>query len=401
MVERNVNFKKLNSGYLFPEIRKKAQAFLEKNPKAQLISLGIGDTTEPLPPAIIEGLHAQVARLGTKEGYTGYGPEQGCLELRQLIADKIYHGRVKDNEVFVTDGAKCDLGRLQLLFGNKATIAVQDPSYPAYVDGSVIFGRSGEFNTSFFQYQGLSYLPCHPKNDFFPDLTKTNPSDLIFFSSPNNPTGVAANRKQLSELVQFAKNNSSIIIFDSAYSSYIRNPEIPKSIFELEESRDCAIEVGSFSKMAGFTGVRLGWTVVPEQLKYNDGSSIRDDWLRLLQTCYNGASNIAQSGAIAALSSEGLKQMQQLQNYYSKNAQLLKIAFEKLGAIVYGGIDAPFLWVMFEKKNSWDLFHTMLERYHIITTPGSGFGKQGEGFLRISAFGQRQDVEEVVRRLAK
>ena len=282
-------------------------------------------------------------------------------------------------------------------------VAVQDPAYPVYVDGSVVAGAAGANTGS--SYEGITYMNCTPENNFFPDLTKIQKDSLIYFCSPNNPTGAVATREQLKTLVDFANANGCIIIFDAAYFCFIRDEKLPKSIFEIEGAKTCAIEVNSFSKPAGFTGVRLGWSVVPNELKYADGSSVRADWNRVMTTLFNGASNIAQAGGLAALDDEGLAEMKSLVDYYLENARIIKAAlttekFKSAGVEVYSDGNAPYLWVRFPNRKSWDVFDQILDQCRIVTTPGSGFGPAGESFIRFSAFGHRADVEEACRRLA-
>jgi LL-diaminopimelate aminotransferase len=401
MVSRNPNLKKLNAGYLFPVIAKKKKAFLEACPQAQIISLGIGDTTEPIPQFISEEMQKKASQLATREGYSGYGPEQGHLDLRKAIADHLYASSIDPDDIFISDGSKCDIGRLQVLFGGQATVAIQDPSYPVYVDTSVIMGQTDVYNASLTQYDNISYMRCDPENHFFPDLTNTPRTDLIYFCSPNNPTGAAATREQLMQLVNFAKKNRSIIIYDAAYASFIQNPDLPKSIYEIEGAHEVAIELGSFSKMVGFTGVRLAWSIVPKTLLFEDGHSVHADWSRINSTFFNGASNIAQAGGLAALQPAGLKATKNLVDFYMQNTQILKQVFEECGYSVYGGIDTPFLWVKFPGKSSWEAFEDLLTKAHILCTPGSGFGPAGEGFLRFSAFGHRTDIMEAATRLKK
>lgn len=378
----------LKANYLFPEINLRKKQFLAEHPYASLISLGIGDTTEPIPQSIAAALSNAAARLGTLEGYSGYGPEQGLKELREKIASKLYNNCISPENIFVTDGAKCDLGRLQMLFGSQISIAVQDPAYPVYLEGSLIQG-----------IKEIIPMPCNPENKFFPDLEKIPRTDLIYFCSPNNPTGAAATKPQLEQLVKFAKTNRSIIIYDSAYSCYIQDPSIPRSIYEIEGAKDVAIEVGSFSKIAGFTGVRLGWTIMPEELTYEDGSSVKADWKRLISTIFNGASNIAQAGGCAILEEKGIQEIASLINYYMENVRTIKNTLEKLGYEVFGGVNAPYLWVRFKGQNSWDVFQQFLEKFHIVTTPGAGFGPEGEQFIRLTAFGHRNTILEAVKRL--
>lgn len=400
MTKRNDHLHLFQKGYLFPEIIKRKNDYLKKNPGTSLISLGIGDTTEPLSFSITKGLVEAAQKLGTVEGYSGYGPEEGQLLLREKINETIYSNRFEIEEIFVSDGTNSDIGRLQFLFGDAATIAVQDPTYPVYVDTSVIKGRAGTFDKTTRKYNRIHYLPCLPENNFFPHLHKANRSDLLYFCSPNNPTGIAATKAQLKRLVDYATKEKSIILFDTAYSSYIQDADCPRSIYEIEGAEKVAIEMGSFSKMAGFTGVRLGWTVVPKQLRYECGNSVHADWSRIHCTFFNGASNIAQGGGLAALSKEGQAEIQERIQFYLENSRLLKTAFENLGLEVYGGINAPFLWVKFPSLLSWDLFEIFLEQVQIVTVPGSGFGPGGEHFLRFSAFSKRENVKEVIKRIS-
>jgi LL-diaminopimelate aminotransferase len=400
-VKRNVNLGKLQAGYLFPEIARRRNAHLAKNPDAKIISLGIGDTTEPIPGVIAEAMEAAARGLSTLEGYSGYGAEQGQGALRAALASTFYQGLgVKDSEIFVSDGAKCDISRLQLMFGSQLSVAVQDPSYPAYVDSSVMLGQTGEYDTSVQQYSKIVYMPCTPENNFFPDLASMPRTDIIFFCSPNNPTGNTASRAQLEELVAFARKNGSIIVYDSAYAIYIED-DSPKSIYEIPGAREVAIETGSFSKYAGFTGVRLGWTVVPDELQYEDGFPVIRDFNRVMCTCFNGASNIAQAGGLACLSPEGLSAMEGLVSFYKENTRMLRETFNELGFKTYGGVNAPYVWVQFPGRSSWEVFEEILTKANIVTTPGSGFGPGGEGFVRASAFGHRENILEAIERLKK
>eukprot|EP00475_Leptophrys_vorax_P000825 TRINITY_DN10448_c0_g1_i2.p1 TRINITY_DN10448_c0_g1~~TRINITY_DN10448_c0_g1_i2.p1 ORF type:complete len:328 (+),score=31.67 TRINITY_DN10448_c0_g1_i2:130-984(+) len=279
-------------------------------------------------------------------------------------------------------------------------MSCQDPSYPAYVDTSVMMGQTGEYDPSSQQYRNISYLRCSPENNFFPDLKSAPRTDIIYFCSPNNPTGLAASRAQLEELVAFARANGSIIVYDSAYAIYIED-DSPKSIYEIPGADEVAIETGSFSKYAGFTGVRLGWSVVPAALRYADGSPVRNDFNRITSTCFNGASNVAQAGGLACLSPEGLEAMKTLVTFYKENANILKETFTSLGFETHGGVNAPYVWVRFPDRTSWDVFAEILEKADIVTTPGSGFGPGGEGFVRASAFGNRANIEEAARRIKK
>ena len=401
MVKRNPNMAKLQSSYLFPEISRRKKEFFDKNPNAKLISLGIGDTTQPITPHIIEGLSNEVARLGTKKGYNGYGAEQGLEELREKIAERLYNGKIHGDEVFVSDGAKPDTARLQLLFGGNATISVQDPSYPVYVDSSVIIGQTREYDSKKMQFDGIQYMKCTPENDFFPDLKKLKKTDIIFFCNPNNPTGAAANAGQLKELVDFARKNNSILVYDAAYSQFISDKSLPKSIYEIQGAREVAIEISSFSKPIGFTGVRVGWTVVPNELKFDDGTLVNKDWNRITTTLFNGASNIAQHGALAALDEKGMKEIKETISYYLENARIIRDSLQKLGYEAYGGVHAPYLWVRIKGKTSWQAFEEFLKKANVVTIPGVGFGPSGEGFLRLSALGHREDVKEAVKRIER
>ncbi len=401
MVARNKNFAKLKSGYLFPEINRRKKKVQQANPGAKIISLGIGNTTEPLKPHITSALTEASKGLGKQEGYSGYGDEQGLTELRSKIAEKLYGGAIEADEVFVSDGAKCDIGRLELMFGPKVSIAVQDPSYPVYVDGSVIVGATGEYDEAKKQFTGIDYMECTPENKFFPNLEHAHGAEIIYFCSPNNPTGAVASKKQLKELVDFAKDNDSIIVFDAAYSEYIRDKNLPKTIFEVKGAKDVALEVNSFSKPIGFTGVRLGWTVVPKKLRYDDGSPVIDDWNRVMTTLFNGASNIVQSGGLAALDGEGLSEMRATTDFYMENAKIIKTVLDEVGVESYGGDNAPYIWARFPGKKSWDVFEQILTKAFVVTTPGSGFGPAGEGFIRFSAFGHKADVIEACERLKK
>ncbi len=314
------------------------------------------------------------------KGYTGYGAEQGNNLLREKIASKLYGNVIKPDEVFVSDGSKCDISRLQFMFGNKVLSAVQDPSYPVYVDTSVMIGQTDDGANNNGQFGGIVYMPCNPKNNFFPDLENLERADVIYFCSPNNPTGAVATRGQLTELVEYAKRKGSIIVFDAAYAPFIRTPGVPKSIFEIGGARSCAIEVNSFSKYAGFTGVRLGWTVVPDELKFADGSSVRQDFNRVMTTAFNGASNIAQSGGLACLDDTGLAEIQTLIEYYLENASILRNGIKDCGFTVSGGFDSPYVYVDLDGASSWDMFNVILENTQVVTIPGAGFGPGEEKY---------------------
>ncbi|MDR1319021.1 MAG: LL-diaminopimelate aminotransferase [Treponema sp.] len=402
MISRNPCIANIKAGYLFPEIARRRREFAAAHPdtaspEGRIISLGIGNTTEPILPHINAGLVGGAEALGSVETYSGY-QDDGLLELREKISAVFYRGRFGADEVFISDGAKCDIGRLQLLFGASTPAAVQDPSYPVYVDGSVLIGAAGGWEG--LGYRGVTYLPCTAENGYFPDLTKLPAGCVLYFCSPNNPTGAVASREQLAALVRAAVEKGAIIIFDAAYSEYIRDPALPRSIYEIEGACACAIEVNSFSKPAGFTGVRLGWSVVPKELKYSGGESVNADWIRVCGTIFNGASNIAQAGGLAALDDEGLGEIRKLTDFYLGNAKLIRTALRNLGITCVGGDNSPYIWAKFPGRDSWEVFSEILEKCRVLTTPGSGFGPAGQGFIRFSAFGHRADVEEACRRLA-
>ena len=404
MIKRNTGFKNLTAGYLFPEVARRRREYQEKNKDAKIISLSIGNTTEPLPEFIAKAMADYSMALATAEGYSGYGDEQGNSALRAKIAEVWYKGLATADEVFISDGAKCDIARIQTLFGSKVKVAVQDPSYPVYVDGSVIIGAAGK--NSGKGYKGVTYMPCVPENNFFPDLSKVKKNSLIYFCSPNNPTGACATKEDLKKLVDFANSNGCIIIYDAAYREFIRDENLPKTIFEIEGSRTCAIEINSFSKPAGFTGVRLGWSIVPNDLKFADGTSVNKDWNRVMTTLFNGASNVAQAGGLACLEPEGIQAMKDVIDYYLVNAKKIEETlkgenFRKIGVEIYSTGNSPYVWAKFPGKKSWDVFDTILDKCHIVTTPGSGFGPSGESFIRFSSFGHQKDVNEACERLSK
>ncbi|MCB1109613.1 MAG: LL-diaminopimelate aminotransferase [Chlamydiia bacterium] len=382
MLERPPAFKVLSPSYLFPEINRRKEVFLKENPGVKLLSLGIGDTVLPLPQVIATALEKGAAELGTPEGYSGYGKEQGLLKLRAQICQRLYP-RLSPEEVFISDGAKSDLGRLQNLFGGKVRVGIQDPTYPVYVDGSLLQG-----------VQEIKFLPCTAENDFFPHVPPG--LDLLYFCNPNNPTGRAYTRGELQHLVEYALENQTIILYDGAYFSYIQDPTLPRTIYEIPGAERVAIEVNSFSKMAGFSGVRLGWTVIPKALKFRCGHSIRDDFYRFGCTVFNGASNIAQKGGVAVFSDAGWEEVQKLVRYTMRNASLLKAFFKKEGYRVHGGENAPYLWLETPGQKSWDVFQEFMEKRHLIVTPGAGYGPSGEHAIRVSAFGHYEDICELI-----
>ena len=403
MINRNNGFSNLTAGYLFPEIARRRREYAAKHPESSIISLGIGNTTEPLSPHIAKAMSDYALALATPEGYSGYGDEQGLTALREKISKVFYPGMIDASEVFISDGAKCDIARIQTLFGSDVKVAVQDPAYPVYVDGSVVIGAAGKMKADGTGYEGIVYMPCVPENNFFPDLSVVPENSLIYFCSPNNPTGAASTKEELTKLVEYARKHGCIIIFDAAYFGFIRNPELPKTIYEIPGAKECAIEINSFSKPAGFTGVRLGWSIVPNELKFADGSSVNKDWNRVMTTLFNGASNIAQAGGLAALDEEGLKEMTAIIDYYLENVKTMSDVlngekFKKAGVKVYSTGNSPYLWVFFPGYKSWEIFDKILEECNVVVTPGSGFGPAGEGFVRFSAFGHHKDVAEACKR---
>jgi len=398
MITRNKNIANLRAGYLFPEIAKRRREFAAAHPDVKVISLGVGNTTEPIFPHTNNGLVNGAKKLGTVKGYSGY-QDEGMEQLREKISSVFYKGKFSIDEVFISDGAKCDIGRLQLLFGAGTKIAVQDPSYPVYVDGSVLVGAAGGWEGT--GYAGITYLPCTAENNFFPNLDLIPQNSLVYFCSPNNPTGAVSNRAQLTALVKAAIEKGCIIVFDAAYAEFIRDPSLPKTIYEIDKADLCAIEVNSFSKPAGFTGVRLGWSIVPKALKYSGGESVNADWNRIAGTIFNGASNIAQAGGLAALDDKGLIEVRKLTDFYLGNAKLIRDALQKLGIKCIGGDNSPYIWAHFPGRDSWEVFSQILEKCHVVTTPGAGFGPAGQSFIRFSAFGHRADVEEACKRLSK
>lgn len=398
MARINRNYRKLAAGYLFPEIERRVRVFQEQNPSLKIHRLGIGNTTEPLPPAVIGGLREGVERLAAAETYSGYGDEQGHRALRCELS-RYYAARgaaLEPDEFFISDGAKPDAGNIQSIFSAGSVTAFQDPAYPVYVDTNVIAGRSGSGRAG--DYSSFIYMPCHEDNGFIPE-PPTGKADLIYLCSPNNPTGAVADHRQLKKFIDYAREHKAVLIFDAAYAEFITDPALPRSIFEIEGARECAIEINSFSKFAGFTGVRLGWTIVPKTLVLEDGEpeEAHRCWLRRQTTFFNGASNIAQQGGLAVLSPAGLRECRKIIDYYMENARIIKRGLRRCGLTVYSGENAPYLWLKTpDRLTSWELFDKLLNEAHVVGTPGSGFGPSGEGYFRLSAFGHRTDIEEAV-----
>ncbi len=406
MVKVNADYLKLKAGYLFPEISRRITEFSSKNPNADLIRLGIGDVTEPLPLACREAMKAAIEEMGTEDGFRGYGPEQGYKWLREIISENDYISRgceISAEEIFVSDGSKCDSSNILDILGKENKIAVTDPVYPVYVDTNVMTGRTGEAN-SVGEYKGLSYIPINSENGFKASIPKDK-FDLIYLCFPNNPTGAVATKEQLVSWVKYAKENNSLILFDAAYEAFIKDESIPHSIFEIEGARDCAIEFRSFSKNAGFTGTRCAFTVIPKSLKGKAGIETVDLWSlwnRRQSTKFNGVSYVVQRGAEAVYSKEGKIQIKKLVSFYMDNAEIIKSNLTAAGFEVFGAVNAPYAWIKTPKDmSSWDFFDFLLEKANVVGTPGSGFGAAGEGYFRLSAFNSRENVEKAMDRIVK
>ena len=409
MAYLNENYLKLQAGYLFPEVARRVREFCEANPDAakRLIRCGIGDVTEPLPRAAIEAMKGAVEELGHRETFRGYGPEHGYEFLRSTIAQHDYRDRnidIGDDEIFVSDGSKCDCGYVLDILGDQNKVAVPDPVYPVYVDTNVMAGHGGPARKD-GSYEGILYLPCTAENGFVPDPPVEH-ADLVYLCFPNNPTGAVASREQLSRWVDYAHKHEALLLFDAAYEAYISEPDVPLSIFEIPGARDRAIELRSFSKNGGFTGVRCGFTVMPKSVLARTENGRRlplhSLWQRRWSTKSNSVNYPVQRGAEALYSPEGRKQSRALIEHYMGNAKILCIAAANAGLEVFGGVNAPYIWVKTpDSLTSWEMFDRMLRQVNVVITPGSGFGAQGEGYIRISAFNSRENAEEVARRLQK
>ncbi|NEQ82737.1 MAG: LL-diaminopimelate aminotransferase [Moorea sp. SIO2I5] len=405
MASINDNYLKLKAGYLFPEIARRVNTFAEANPDAKLIKLGIGDVTEPLPAACRTAIIKAVEEMGDRATFKGYGPEQGYPWLREKIATHDFQSRgcdIEAGEIFISDGSKCDSGNILDIFGKDNKIAVTDPVYPVYVDTNVMAGHTGDANDS-GKYEGLVYLPITAENNFTAEIPSEK-VDLIYLCFPNNPTGATASKDYLKSWVDYAKANGSVIFFDAAYEAFITDPDLPHSIYEIDGARDCAIEFRSFSKNAGFTGTRCALTVVPKTLtaKASDGSDVElwKLWNRRHCTKFNGVSYIVQRGAEAVYSEEGQGQVKALVNFYLENAKIICDQLTAAGLTVYGGVNAPYVWVKTPNGlSSWDFFDKLLNTANVVGTPGSGFGAAGEGYFRISAFNSRENVDEAMQRI--
>ena len=401
MVTVNHNYLKLPGSYLFSTIGKKVRAYKEENPDKEVISLGIGDVTQPLVPAIIDALHGAVEEMAHAETFHGYAPDLGYEFLRRAIAKNDYQDRgcdVAADEIFVSDGAKSDSGNIQEIFGTDNKVAVCDPVYPVYVDTNVMAGRTGEYNTVRENFDGVIYMPCRKENGFLPELPSEVP-DLIYLCFPNNPTGSAITKDELQKWVDYANKNGCVIIYDAAYEAYISEENVPHSIYECEGARTCAIELRSFSKNAGFTGVRLGFTVIPKEL-VRDGVSLHSLWARRHGTKFNGAPYIVQKAGEAVYSEAGKAQLKDQVGYYMRNAKLIHDELTKAGVSVSGGVNAPYIWLETpDKMTSWEFFDYLLKNANVVGTPGSGFGSHGEGYFRLTAFGTYENTLKAIDRI--
>lgn len=404
MFKVNDNYLKLPGSYLFSTIAKKVNAYKSEHPDKQVISLGIGDVTQPLAPAIIERLHSAVDEMADAKTFKGYAPDLGYEFLRTTIVEHDYTARgvnITADEIFVSDGAKSDSANIQEIFSLDNKIAVCDPVYPVYVDSNVMAGRTGTYDDTTGLWSDVIYMPCRAENGFAPEFPKENP-DLIYLCFPNNPTGAMISKAQLQEWVDYANKIGAVIIYDAAYEAYISEADVPHTIYECEGARNCAIELRSFSKNAGFTGTRLGFTVIPKDLKSSDGVALHSLWARRHGTKFNGAPYIVQAAGAAVYSEEGKKQTAQQIAYYMNNARIIKEALAEIGYTVSGGVNAPYIWLKTPKDmTSWEFFDYLLENANIVGTPGSGFGPSGEGYFRLTAFGSYENTLTAVERIKK
>lgn len=403
MFQINENYGKLPGSYLFSTIAKKVSAFTEANPDAEIIRLGIGDVTQPLVPAIIAAMHKAVDEMGSASTFRGYAPDLGYDFLRKAIAEHDYRARgceIAEDEIFVSDGAKSDSANIQEIFAADSRIAVCDPVYPVYVDSNVMAGRTGTYDAETERWSDVIYMPCTAENGFVPEFPKETP-DLIYLCLPNNPTGTTLTKDQLQEWVDYANRTGAVILYDGAYEAYISEADVPHSIYECSGAKTCAIELKSFSKNAGFTGVRLGYTVVPKELLCN-GVSLRDMWARRHGTKFNGAPYIVQRAGEAVYSNEGKAQLKEQVAYYMRNASLIKEALKNCGYTVFGGVNAPYIWLKTpDAMTSWEFFDYLLEKANVVGTPGSGFGPSGEGYFRLTAFGSYENTLAAIERIQR
>lgn len=403
MKKINIHFQKLQDSYLFAEVSHRVQAYLREQPDARLIRMGIGDVTLPLPKSVIDAMHRAVDDEAKAQTLRGYGPEQGHDFLRAAIEEHDYRARgidISKDEVFISDGAKSDTANIVDLFSNDVRLAITDPVYPVYVDSNVLAGRTGELMDD-GRWSGITYLDCNRENGFVPTLPSEH-VDVIYLCLPNNPTGTTLTRDQLQQWVDYALAEDAIILYDGAYEAFVREEDVPRSVYELKGAKQCAIEFRSYSKTAGFTGVRCGYTVVPKDLQVGS-ASLNAMWRRRQTTKFNGASYISQRGAAAIYTEEGKKEVRQNIDYYLHNAGVIRDAFLKVGYEVFGGINSPYVWVKTPDAYplSWDFFEYLLREKQVIGTPGVGFGQQGEGYFRFSAFGSTEDTREAMERMLK
>ena len=401
MVKINENYLKLPGSYLFSEVARRIAAYTAAHPQATITKLSIGDVTRPLVPAVIEAMHKAVDEMGTAEGFHGYGPEQGYPFLREAIAQYDYAARgvvIQADEIFVSDGAKSDCGNIGDIFGVDNVVAVCDPVYPVYVDTNAMAGRAGEYQEELGKWNKLIYMPCVEANGFSPEPPKEK-ADIIYLCFPNNPTGAVANREQLKAWVDYANQNGSVILYDSAYEVFITQEDVPHSIFEIEGARTCAIEFRSFSKTAGFTGNRCAYTVVPKDLE-RGGVKLNTMWNRRQSTKFNGVPYVVQRGAAAIYTPEGHKQIMDNIAYYQNNAKIIREGLSAAGLECFGGVDAPYIWLKTPNgMGSWDFFDLVLDKANVATTPGAGFGPSGEGYIRLTAFGETEATRQAVERI--
>ncbi|MBQ5534334.1 MAG: LL-diaminopimelate aminotransferase [Lachnospiraceae bacterium] len=404
MFRANPDYLKLQGSYLFSTIAKKVAAYKEANPDKTVISLGIGDVTQPLSPSIVKVLHSAVDEMASSETFRGYAPDLGYDFLRKAIAENDYRSRgcdIAEDEIFVSDGAKSDSGNIQEIFAGDCVVAVCDPVYPVYVDSNVMAGRTGTYDKDSEQWSDVVYMPCTAENDFVPAFPERTP-DIIYICSPNNPTGTAMKKGDLQKWVDYANEHHSVIIYDAAYEAYISEKDVPHSVYECSGARTCAIEIHSFSKNAGFTGVRLGYTVVPKDLKDGDGVALHGLWARRHGTKFNGAPYIQQRAGEAVYSAQGKAETRALVAYYMENAKNMRKALQDMGYTIYGGVNAPYLWLKTpDDMKSWDFFDLLLGKASVVGTPGSGFGPSGEGYFRLTAFGTHENTAEALKRIAE
>lgn len=401
MTKVNQNFLKLPGSYLFSEIARRLAAYTAEHPEAKMIRLGIGDVTRPLAPAVIDAMHKAVDEMGTFEGFHGYGPEQGYDFLREAIAKTDYAARgvdIKPNEIFVSDGAKSDCGNIGDIFGADNVVAVCDPVYPVYVDTNAMAGRAGDFQEELGKWSKLVYMPCVEENGFTPQIPQEK-VDMIYLCFPNNPTGTVATKEQLKAWVDYANENKAVILYDSAYEAFITQDDVPHTIYEIEGARTCAIEFRSFSKTAGFTGNRCAYTVVPMELE-RDGAKLNALWNRRQCTKFNGVPYVIQRGAAAVYTEEGQRQIKETIAYYQENARVIREGLTEAGLTCFGGVNAPYIWLKTpDGMGSWEFFDKLLKEANVVTTPGAGFGPSGEGYIRLTAFGDADATKEAVARI--